>query len=558
MTFQQQIIRAFAERIAYKENIDANGATAEAAELELCRRDFFHWLKYWVWTFDPREDVAVRPFVPWPKQMEFFHWLFMLDKTKQSGLAPKSRDTGVTWMVLIQRSWKWRFQRDYTGGLGSRKLELVDKRGSHRTLFEKIRFIWRNVPDWMLPKGFDWQKHDLECLFINPEMNSSFNGEGGDNIGHGDRSTDFLVDEAARLEHQEMADTGLAATTNVRVDISTPNGAGGSFYRRVHSGEFPVFYLSWRDDPRKDEEWARKKRAELGSTIFAEQYDIDFTASLEGLCIPAKWVRAAIDLALPDQAGPIVCGFDVGGGKETSDPCVVIPRQGPKVGWPADWQGWEEVQSVWRARDEVVKQKGKACLYDASGIGSFVKGEWDKGGGVPFQVIPVNTGSHPSELWWPDEETSKDKFLNLRAELWFLMRRRFEKTYEFVMEGVKHPLHELISIPNHPQLIQELSNVKYSRQGQGSKIVMESKKELKKRGVKSPDFADALALTFAGEGQEWYDPLADSKGSIMQTAPREIWVLPAGEDDDRIPDPPGAVTLWSAGGNQPDSQWGNW
>ena len=50
----------------------------------------------------------------------------------------------------------------------------------------------------------------------------------------------------------------------------------------------------------------------------------------------------------------------------------------------------------------------------------------------------------------------------------------------------------------HEQLASELTIVKYDTTSNG-KLLAESKRDIKKRGLKSPDFGDAFALTFASE-----------------------------------------------------------
>jgi phage terminase large subunit len=57
----------------------------------------------------------------------------------------------------------------------------------------------------------------------------------------------------------------------------------------------------------------------------------------------------------------------------------------------------------------------------------------------------------------------------------------------------------MISIPNHPRLIAELSQTLHHSTETG-KIKLESKEDMARRGVKSPDFADALALAFSPAG----------------------------------------------------------
>ena len=96
---------------------------------------------------------------------------------------------------------------------------------------------------------------------------------------------------------------------------------------------------------------------------------------------------------------------------------------------------------------------------------------------------------------WADGRTAKERFRNLRAEMWWNLRARFERAYEFLEKGITHPLEDMISIPNHAQLIAELSTVLVEHTETG-KIQLESKKAMKSRGIKSPDYGDALALAF--------------------------------------------------------------
>lgn|GEM_PF-3269057 len=72
--------------------------------------------------------------------------------------------------------------------------------------------------------------------------------------------------------------------------------------RRRFSGKHEVFTFHWRDDPRKSEEWYEQQKAKKNPVTVAQELDLDYTASIEGICIPAAWVRAAVGLPLP--AGP--------------------------------------------------------------------------------------------------------------------------------------------------------------------------------------------------------------------------------------------------------------
>ena len=97
------------------------------------------------------------------------------------------------------------------------------------------------------------------------------------------------------------------------------------------SGFYP---LHWRDDPRKGEAWYANKVATLDPVTVAQEIDIDYSASVEGIMIPAAWVRAAVGLQLT-KSGRRVAGQDVAAfGRDRN---VNIDRTGPVVESIDEW-----------------------------------------------------------------------------------------------------------------------------------------------------------------------------------------------------------------------------
>lgn len=467
---------------------------ASTLELELCRRDPVHWVNHWVWTYDPREKHSTIPLDLFPKQAELITWLGEREDAQEDGLVEKSRDAGATWVCSAFAIHRWLFRRGYSVGFGSRKVELVDKLGDPSCIFEKLRWIVYNLPEWMRPKGFKRDTHDCFTKLINPENGSTITGEGGDNIGRGGRASIYFVDEAAFLERPASIERSLSQTTRCRIDVSTPNGPGNPFAQKRFSGRVKVFTFHWRDDPRKDDAWYAEQTAKFDPVTVAQEIDIDYTASIEGICIPAAWVRAAVNLDLP-ESGEVVAGFDIA--EEGKDKSVIVARCGPKVKMPESWGSALTTASAYKAIEAGRKLGVKVMNYDTIGVGVGVKSTFaTTESEVPFETVAVNVGESPSDSTrWPDGKTSKEKFKNVRAELWWKMRTRFEKAYEFRELGVQHEPEEMISIPDCPELISQLSLplVEYTENG---KIQLESKAKMRGRGVKSPDHADALALSF--------------------------------------------------------------
>jgi phage terminase large subunit len=467
----------------------------QQVEMALCASAPVRWLASWAWTFDPRESPSLLPFDPFGRQAEFLAWLAEREARQEDGLVEKSRDMGVTWLCAAFALHRWLFRRGFKCGFGSRKLDLVDRKGDPDCIFEKLRFVLYRLPAWMLPPGFDRKRHDCEGKLLNPHNGSAITGEGGDDIGRGGRSSVYFVDEAAHLEHPKLVDAALAQTTRVRIDVSTPRGPGNPFATKRHSGRVPVFTFHWRDDPRKGEAWYEAERKRLGDpVIVAQELDIDYTASLEGIVIPGAWVRAAVNLDLP-RSGRCACGLDVA--EAGSALSVLVPRWGPFVGDPVSWGQANTTQTAHRAAEECRRLQAAVLSYDVCGVGAGVRGALASfEGRLPFYCNAVNGGASPTEAVWPDKRTSKERFLNFRAELWWLVRARFERAYEYVTLGVAHAPEDMISIPDHPQLIAELSLPTYSLTETG-KVRIEGKEQMRRRGVKSPDHADALATSFA-------------------------------------------------------------
>jgi len=81
-----------------------------------------------------------------------------------------------------------------------------------------------------------------------------------------------------------------------------------------------------------------------------------------------------------------------------------------------------------------------------------------------------------------ESPSTKKTYLNLRAELWFKIKDWF------IQRDCK--------IPDDDEFVNELASPGYKYTSSG-KIKIESKEEMRKRGIKSPDKADAFALTMA-------------------------------------------------------------
>ena len=480
-----------------------SGHQRDVLELISHREFIVEWLVDWCWTVDPRNAPlglpVTLPWIPWPRQIEYLDWLYDQYLNRRSGLVEKSRDAGATWLSVALLLFEWRWTPGFAGGIGSNKLQNVDQKDNSGCVFAKMRQLLDNLPGWWLPKGFNPKLHDKVGNLVNPENGNNIIGQGGDDIGRGDRRSLFLVDEAAFLDHPQSADSALSQTTECQIDLSTPNGLN-SFGQKRHSGRVKVFTFSWRDDPRKSQDWYEEQKKSLDPVIVAQEIDIDYHASVEGLFISPIHVQAAIDLPI-DQSGIVAAGLDVAAGGANRSSLAV--RHGSKVK-VVNWDYSNGVDLAHRAIDECNKIGASYLNYDRIGVGHAVYSALERTERVKsFEAFALEAGSAPSETLYPEFETIGSKvFINAKAEWWYNLAKRFEASYEHRLwlenkeGGRQHKDEEMISIDNDGELIAQLSAPKKQRTTSG-KIKVESKEELMGRGIQSPDRADALVMCMA-------------------------------------------------------------
>lgn len=476
-------------------------------------------LEDWGLTFDPRlldrGGNPVVPFVPWPRQVEYLQWVQRMWKTQQRGLVEKSRDCGVTWLSVGFAVTHWLFTPGFVARIGSRKEDLVDKSGDMDAIFPKAWFFLTSVPRVFWPRGFG-ESCRAHLRITNPETGAAITGEAGDNIGRGGRASIAFVDEAAFVEHQELVDAALSQTTNCQIDISTPNGSGNAFYKKRMrwNGTDKVFIFDWRDDPRKGQDWYEKQRAELDEVTVAQEIDRDYNASAEDVFIPAKWVKAAIDAHVKlgfEPEGIRVTGFDPA---DVGDAKAVVHRHGSVIRLAEEKKDGDIAQAVPWAASLADDARADVFAYDGDGMGApVIKVAAEQFSAKRYRLVAYHGSGgvekpgakKAAKRKTEGERSNADTYLNYRAQTYSWVRERFRKTFEAVERAkqgllVKADPEDLISIDRGVtclhELVAELSRPQrqFTRNG---KVQVESKADMKKRGVQSPNLADALVIAMS-------------------------------------------------------------
>lgn len=427
----------------------------------------------WCCTFDPRNPEvglpATVPFLLFPKQVEYVGWLMDRWRGRQDGLVEKSRDMGMSWLSMAVAVALWSFHPGVVIGFGSRKEDYVDKIGDPGSLFWKGRMLINLLPREFQPAGYDEKKHSPHMRLLNPENGSAIVGEAGDNIGRGNRTSIYFKDESAFLEHPEAIDAALSQTSNCKIDISTPNGEGNPFWVKRFSGKHQVFVFDWRDDPRKGKEWYEKQKATLDPVVLAQEVDRDYSASISNSFIPGDVITEAMGKGPADvmPQGRLRVGLDVA--RFGDDKCVLTFRRGRVLLKQVKWGKTDIAATAGRARMEIeaFKEKPEQIAVDVIGVGAGAADmlrAW-----YPKTVADVNAALRMAD----------GKHYNLRAFMWAEMREWLKTA----------------SLPNDQDLRASLTSLRYGFRG--GELLLESKDDMKKRGIKSPDEGDSLALTFA-------------------------------------------------------------
>lgn len=467
----------------------------------------------WGVTVDPRNVErglpSMVPFILFPKQEEWIDWTIARWKGQERGLTEKSRDMGLSWLSVSLAATLCLFHEGMMIGFGSRKEEYVDRIGAPKCLFWKARTFIENIPPEFRP-GWD-RKTSAPHMRINfPATNSSISGEAGDGIGRGDRSSIYFVDEAAFLERPELVEASLSQTTNCRIDISTPHGMANPFAEKRHGGKVKVFTFHWRDDPRKDEAWYAKQAEDLDPITLAQEVDLNYQASVEGILIPSEWAQAAVGAHKKlgiTPSGKRMGALDVA--DEGKDLNAFLVAYGVLVEDVEVWSGkgsdiYGTVEKTFQLCD---LNNLDSFRFDADGLGAGVRGD----ARVINNKRKVNRQKQKKVIQFrgsagvhnPTSEdikgrTNLDMFQNLKAQAWWGLRVRFQKTFRAVKEGMEYPESELIFISDEMDtkklimLLNELSQPTYGFNSSGKMQVDKSP-----AGTKSPNAADTVMIKFA-------------------------------------------------------------
>ncbi len=300
----------------------------------------------------------------------------------------------------------------------------------------------------------------------------------------------FVVDEASGVREGifEAIEGSMTSAGAKVLLLGNPTSLKGTFYEAFHKrrGLWKTIHISAFDTPNlvKNDvvlpslvtpHWVTDAERNWGKDSYLYQVRVmgEFPSESEDTLIPLNLVELAANsdpLLLVDPVDQIVeLGVDVA--RFGSDRTAICVRRGAQIISLESFGRQDTMNTAGRVASMAREYSPHAIRVDEIWIGAGVV---DRLRELEIKnVIGVNVARKASR---------SEQFVNLRAELYDGLRERF--------------VGKRIVIPNDSDLISQLASIKYSFNSSGQ-MRIEGKDELRSRGERSPDLADAVMLAFA-------------------------------------------------------------
>lgn len=295
-----------------KNNIDL-----QSIEFEHCRKDPLYFFKNYTYTdkntnLYPDHYPAILPFIPYDYQEEaiteirssIHNWTLPLhERTDLTNVfIEKSRQMWLSWLIMWLFAYWFTFH-NHKYHVISQKESDVDKIWDMRSLFEKARFVLRNMPDRMRPKGYTTATRTSTNKYMSlsrEDWTWSITWESANpNASRSWTYNAIFMDEMAFMSNASTINTAAAAATPCRIFNSTPNWEGNEFYRmrrltmdrlNEHGEHKPAEVKGLRyhrsDHPLYTKDWYKWKIRWMTREKIAQELEIDYNTAIEWRVYP--------------------------------------------------------------------------------------------------------------------------------------------------------------------------------------------------------------------------------------------------------------------------------
>lgn len=287
----------------------------------------------------------------------------------------------------------------------------------------------------------------------------------------------LICDEASAIPEKvfESAAGSMSGHSAATVLIGNPTRNSGLFFLSHHrlSEEWTTFHVSCVDIPLVSKDFVKQIRETYGENSNAYRVRVlgEFALAEDDTLISAELVDSAMARDIvPDHAASLIYGLDVA--RYGDDRTVLVKRRGSVVAEIKSWTGADLMETVGRVVAEAKLDKPEIICVDSIGLGAGVADRLREQG---HNVRDVNVA---------EAAAMNLTAAKLRDELWLATR-------DWLATRAVH-------LPKMDELRQELVAPTFTFLSNG-RLKVEGKQDMKKRGQRSPDIADALCLTFAGD-----------------------------------------------------------
>lgn len=290
----------------------------------------------------------------------------------------------------------------------------------------------------------------------------------------------FIIDEASGVPDIifEVAQGAMSTHNAKTVMVGNPNRASGFFYDAFNRNaeSWKTMTVSCADANTVDPNYIEEMKRQYGED--SNVYRVRVLGLPPTTDDNAIMGRTLVESAIGRDVEPTnvmpVWGIDIA--RMGADRCALCKRKGNIITEPIrHWGGKDLMETVGLIMAEYesvpYKDRPSEILIDSIGLGA----------GVVDRLVELDLPARGINV--AESSSMSDRYMRLRDELWFKCREWLEQ---------KDCL-----IPDQDELVNELTAVQYEILSSG-KFKVESKEQMKKRGYRSPDIADALMLTFAG------------------------------------------------------------
>lgn len=358
--------------------------------------------------------------------------------------------------------------------------QVVVTAGKKEQLMSKT---WRELAKWLKMSinghWFVWSATKIEHVLFPETWNATaiaWSKNAPENFaGTHEKHVLVVYDEASAIDDViwEVTDGAMTTPGAIWIAFGNPTKNSGRFFDCFN--KFRSMWSRFKIDSRTAK-MANKRLIDKWVELWGEDSDFvrvrvrgEFPRAGDLQFISSEAARLATERKpLGYEKYGKILSVDVA--RHGTDQTVFCKRQGRKVFPFRKFRIPDTMQIAALVAEEINEWKPDAVFIDATGLGWGVVDRLHQMG-YTF-VIGVQTG---------ESAFNEDRFNNRRSELYYKMR-------EFIIDGGCLPA-------NDEELITDLTGIEYGFDGK-QRWVLESKEDMKDRGLDSPDTGDALALSF--------------------------------------------------------------